>query len=204
MKIAAVRRVHAAIQPFVLGAKRQLGPRIQAVADIGCGNGIMSALIMQDIRPDRAMLIDIENRLEVPIGGAVWFKQLDVCAGEFVTDLRDRVHMATCLFTFHEFADPLTAVRNIAAILPRNAGALIIDRSEEGWYGLSHTICGESARVREHYEQDLAMIARTGLGKDDGIREFWEDKARPSLPGTLIYGNVGTAYTVLYVNNEIA
>lgn len=198
-RLAAVRLAYKAVRPFVLGAKGVLGGRIQTLADIGCGDGIMTALVTQDVRPDFAVLVDLENSLEIPTVGNVWFKKLDVCNKPFITELKDKVHLMTCFFSFHEFAEPLTAMRHMVEVLPRHAGALIIDHSEEGWTGLGRIIHTESQKAQRHYEEDLQRIAKTSLGTNSGIREFWEESVRPNVEGRLIYSNNGTVYTVLYI-----
>lgn len=195
-RIATAKKMHQAVGPPVLAYSRIIGGNIQCLTDVGCGDGLMSAMIAGDIKPDRAILVDHGSDLAISLGNNVRHMQLDVCADEFVRDLKERVHLLTCFFSFHEFKNPLFAARNMMDVLPSGAALFIMDRSEEAWAGLKHM---QRSRADElHYQRDLKTIARTGLGTDSGIRAFWQDRVAAFTGHSVRYIDNGTMYTVVY------
>jgi hypothetical protein len=195
-RIATATRMHKAVGPSAFAVSEILGGKILCLADVGCGDGIMSAMIVRDIQPDRAVLVDNENKLAITLGAQVWHKELDVCDEKFVRELKGKVHLMTSFFAFHEFKNPLAAVRHMMEALPAGAAFFLMDRSEAAWSGLKAIRRDRDDEV--HYRKDLKNLARTGLGTDAGIRSFWQKKVPEATGRSVEYYDNGTMYSILY------
>jgi len=169
------------------------------MVDVGSGDGKIALEIAKLIGAKEVILIDKENRLEVPLTSQVKFFQMDAESEEFFYLVPD-ADVMTCLRTFHEFSNPFSMAIKMAL---KTRGILIVhDWMEKGWQRIlkeDQQIEDAEKRKRElsHDWEDIQKVRRNHLYTKEEIRHFWNLVAL-YLEGKLEYRWGIESYVVIY------
>jgi hypothetical protein len=195
-----LRNYETIIRPALRIVMAEVG-NVECLLDIGCGDCIVTSELVEDIQPDRLVLADIRQVPRMSFGLQHSFLKNDVCRPDFGASLFGTVQGITCITAFHEFDNPYAAACNILALVPPGGFAFIADRSEAGWAAEKDLVRMEDAASKEHYEEDLEKLRRSGLGTNQGIRSFWNIEISPMFPGPTVLAGKDGMYSFLYLND---
>jgi SAM-dependent methyltransferase len=175
---------------------------VPVLLDAGCGNGYASLKLAEYFQPQKFILADIENNLEVQLPSNVEFQRVDVCSPDFLARFQSRVTAVVCVLALHEINDIVAAVGNLIQVLPQGGVTIFIDRSQQGWRVQRERCVLQGVEAMQHVSQDIARVVRFGLDTNSGIRRFWEKGVFPRVPGETYLAFNGYVYTVLYIAKQ--
>ena len=198
-RVREIHMTHEGVKPMMVSLSRVSGVCTDTMLDVGSGEGIMTLLMAEDLRAKKIILTDAASSPVVPLPAHAEFHLIDVCSKAFLEKFQNNVGVVTCFAAFHEFKDPWAAAGQLIMVLPHGGVTLIFDGSEVGWVHLGERVLksGDES-VIQHYREDIRRVRRSGLDTDAGIRNFWEEKVFPKVPGRTDLTFMGDAYMVSY------
>lgn len=188
---------YTVIQPYIEYIGSQV-PQGLTFLDVGSSEGLIALRTAKDLHAGKTILVDKLERPEVDLPKNAEFHLLDVCSEEFPSRFQHKVHIITCVSTFHEFEDPVRGVWQMLSTLPVRGILLLFETSELGWKLQDRMHPNPQSPERKHYEQDMVRIRKYGLHTDAGIRHFWEERCFPNIPGACKLIFEGGIYIVQY------
>lgn len=177
-------------------------PPEPVILDVGSGEGILALKIAGTLKAKKVILTDIVDSLEVQLPRNAEFHQVDLCSMDFLQKFQNRVQVVICLRSFHEFSDPVGAMRNLFGVLPIGGTTLIFDYSKQGWAHQRTITLAEDPTSILHFQKDIKKAEQDDLNTDEGIREFWEGMVFPRVPGECHLFFNGDIYTVVYTARQ--
>lgn len=170
------------ISSFIEDFRKCLPPE-PILLDVGSGEGILALRIAETLKAKKIILTDTEDFLTVQLPSNAEFHQVDVCSPDFLRKFQNRVQVVICLAAFHEFSDPIGAVKNLFGVLSIRGTTLILDYSKQGWARQRTITLAEDPTSILHFQKDIKRAEQTGLNTNKGIRKFWEETFFPRVPG---------------------
>ena len=172
---------------------------VTTIMDVGCGDGFISRYMARDLGAREMTLVDLVPRVTPGVLETATFRKIDVCDQAFLS-LKGRGQVVTCFLAFHEFLEPERAAKHLIQVLPPRGMLCLVDRSEGGWKEEAAMAREEGGDALAHYENDLRLLGRTGLGTSAGITQFWWNmrKNMARMGGRWEISQTNRNYTVSY------
>ena len=104
-------------RPFLQDAARLIGP-VGIMLNVGCGEGYFDLKMAEVFKPQKLILVDIQDLLQVQLPSNAEFQRVDVCSQEFLKRFQNRVTLVVCSQALHETVDIFKAVQNLFTVLP--------------------------------------------------------------------------------------
>ncbi len=199
---ALLEASYALMRPLILDLARQLFRPGFTMLDIGSGEGLLALKMAADFGAGNVILIDNEKRPNVKLPLNAKFYLMDALSSTMLEKFQNKIDLVTCLNAFHEFDDPLAAAGQLISVLHSQGVAVVFEYTEEGWHKARQLSMSSGDGPHRHFNKDVRRAQALGLDTNRGIRDFWEQRVFPGVPGQCNLTFMNELYLFLYIARQ--
>jgi hypothetical protein len=200
-RLKQIKATYASMQPLIRDIARCIRPGVHML-DVGSAEGVLALKMAEDFKVEKLFLTDNQRVSMVHLPDYAESRHVDALSNTFIDLFQNKVELVTCIRTFHEFNEVLLGVHQLVNVLPLGGTLVLMECTYKGWeqqWKLSRT---EGPLAYQHTMNDLNRASRNGLLADEDIRNFWEQRCFPGMPGECELLFCDELYVVIYRARE--